>query len=136
MGWIWLIPTFHMPHPAPTETNNSNDDSSTVPTRTSIRLTRKEVDFPIGLGTGIVDVEISLEWVVPSDVRRQAEALSVADPGKRDEIEHVLSEPPVCAAADSADEPASVAATLGGVLAGTGDDTLRTAVETQQGVED
>ncbi|KAF7761729.1 hypothetical protein Agabi119p4_9721 [Agaricus bisporus var. burnettii] len=56
MGWIWLIPTFHMPHP-PLETQDA--DGTTTQT---IRLSRKDVDFPIGLGAGIIDVEISLKW--------------------------------------------------------------------------
>lgn len=62
MGWIWLIPTFHMPH-GPAQ-NGGEDDAK--PTLTTIRLTRKEVDFSIGLGAGIVDVEISLESLAPS----------------------------------------------------------------------
>lgn len=32
------------------------------PKTTKLVLTRKEIDFPIGIGCAIVDVEISLEW--------------------------------------------------------------------------
>jgi phosphatidylinositol-3,4,5-trisphosphate 3-phosphatase/dual-specificity protein phosphatase PTEN len=31
-------------------------------------LTRKELDFPVGLGTGIVDVEIEMEWIPSSEL--------------------------------------------------------------------
>jgi phosphatidylinositol-3,4,5-trisphosphate 3-phosphatase/dual-specificity protein phosphatase PTEN len=58
MGWIWLIPIFHMPHPPPTVQDAHGAMAQTI------RFSRKEVDFSIGLGAGIVDVEISLEWVV------------------------------------------------------------------------
>lgn len=50
MGWLWFIPLFHMPLSL----------SSTQDT-TRFLLTRKELDFPLGVGSAIVDVEISLE---------------------------------------------------------------------------
>ncbi|KAG6909919.1 hypothetical protein DXG01_014439 [Tephrocybe rancida] len=53
MGWLWLVPTFHM---APV---------SDGPTK--LRLTRKELDFPLGLGSAIIDVEIEMEWLVKAD---------------------------------------------------------------------
>ncbi|KAF8067782.1 hypothetical protein FPV67DRAFT_1669665 [Lyophyllum atratum] len=53
MGWLWFIPTFHM------------SPASSGPT--TFRLTRKELDFPLGLGSGIVDVEIQMEWVGTAD---------------------------------------------------------------------
>ena len=51
MGWLWFIPTFHMSQPP----------SMTHPP-TKLVLTRKELDFPLGVGEGILDVEITLEW--------------------------------------------------------------------------
>ncbi|KAG9104575.1 Telomerase protein component 1 [Ceratobasidium sp. 392] len=45
MGWIWFIPAFHM-------TDNA--------TETTIKLTRKELDFPLGVGAWIEGVEIVL----------------------------------------------------------------------------
>lgn len=54
MGWFWFIPTFHMTHPR---------RSTGEPT--SFRLTRKEVDFPLGIGSHIVDVTVSMEWCAP-----------------------------------------------------------------------
>lgn len=46
MGWIWLIPAFHM-----------------VDRLTTVTLTRKEIDFPLGIGAALVDVEISFEAI-------------------------------------------------------------------------
>lgn len=43
---------------------------------TKILLTRKEVDFPLGIGSGILDVEISLEWL------RETEAEVVQPPAR------------------------------------------------------
>jgi phosphatidylinositol-3,4,5-trisphosphate 3-phosphatase and dual-specificity protein phosphatase PTEN len=50
MGWLWFIPLFHV-----SQTFSSTQDT------TRFLLTRKEVDFPLGVGSAIVDVEISLE---------------------------------------------------------------------------
>lgn len=47
MGWIWFIPTFHIP-------------STATPDPTKILLARKEIDFPLGIGAALVDVEISI----------------------------------------------------------------------------
>jgi phosphatidylinositol-3,4,5-trisphosphate 3-phosphatase/dual-specificity protein phosphatase PTEN len=50
MGWIWLIPTFHIPHPA-------------IPGKShTVTFVRKEVDFPIGVGAGLIDVSVEMEW--------------------------------------------------------------------------
>ncbi|QRV81977.1 Dual specificity phosphatase, catalytic domain [Ceratobasidium sp. AG-Ba] len=45
MGWMWFIPAFHM---AESEVE------------TTIKLTRKEVDFPLGVGAWIESIEIVL----------------------------------------------------------------------------
>ncbi|KAG9075700.1 Telomerase protein component 1 [Ceratobasidium sp. 370] len=45
MGWIWFIPAFHL---------------ADGETETTIRLTRKDLDFPLGIGAWIEDVEIVL----------------------------------------------------------------------------
>ncbi|KAF5383289.1 hypothetical protein D9615_005022 [Tricholomella constricta] len=50
MAWLWFIPTFHM---LPASESAS----------TTLCLTRKELDFPLGLGSGIVDVAVGMEWV-------------------------------------------------------------------------
>ncbi|KZP14936.1 hypothetical protein FIBSPDRAFT_1048458 [Athelia psychrophila] len=49
MGWIWFIPAFHIP-PALS--------LSSAPTK--ILLTRKEIDFPLGIGAALIDVEIAI----------------------------------------------------------------------------
>lgn len=48
MGWFWFIPAFHLDQ---------------VESSTTFYLKRKEVDFPLGPGEWIVDVEVNLEWV-------------------------------------------------------------------------
>ncbi|CAE6405997.1 unnamed protein product [Rhizoctonia solani] len=48
MGWMWFIPAFHM-----------NDGA----TQSTIKLTRKDVDFPLGAGAWIEEVEIALTKV-------------------------------------------------------------------------
>ncbi|KAF7430287.1 Telomerase protein component 1 [Pleurotus ostreatus] len=48
MGWFWFIPTFHMGEflgPA------------------KFTLSKKDIDFPLGIGSAILDVEILMEWV-------------------------------------------------------------------------
>ena len=47
MGWLWFIPRFHM-----------GDASARM---FSLRLTRKELDFPLGIGAYIVDLEVEME---------------------------------------------------------------------------
>lgn len=51
MGWFWFIPTFHMPHPR-----------SSAPEPTTWVLTKKDIDFPLGVGSSIVDVSVTMQW--------------------------------------------------------------------------
>ncbi|KAF8899795.1 hypothetical protein CPB84DRAFT_1836771 [Gymnopilus junonius] len=60
MGWFWFIPTFHMPQPPP-----SSSASLPSTTKAKVILTRKDLDFALGIGSSIIDVEIEMEWVVP-----------------------------------------------------------------------
>jgi phosphatidylinositol-3,4,5-trisphosphate 3-phosphatase/dual-specificity protein phosphatase PTEN len=48
MGWFWLIPAFHF---------------AEGEGRKKWKLTRKELDFPLGVGSDIVDVEVEMERV-------------------------------------------------------------------------
>ena len=48
MGWMWFVPAFHLA-----------DDA----TETTIHLTRKDVDFPLGVGAWIESVELVLTRV-------------------------------------------------------------------------
>lgn len=66
MGWFWFIPTFHLPHPR---------DAAHSPTE--LRLTRTEIDFPLGVGAHIVDVAVGMEWCAP-------EADVVGPPARQD----------------------------------------------------
>jgi len=65
MGWLWFVPTFHMPQPPPS-CGLSPPSTMSTPTKTTFLLTRKDLDFPLGLGSAIIDVEIELEWVPPA----------------------------------------------------------------------
>lgn len=56
MGWLWFIPGFHMPQPPP-------NMPVEVPPPTHWKLTRKEVDFPLGIGAWIVDIDIQMVWL-------------------------------------------------------------------------
>ncbi|KAI0646393.1 phosphatases II [Trametes meyenii] len=76
MGWFWFVPTFHMPHP-----RASGGEGATLV------LTRKEVDFPVGIGSSILDVGVSMEWCseaadVVSPPARQGSAESVEGQGE------------------------------------------------------
>jgi phosphatidylinositol-3,4,5-trisphosphate 3-phosphatase and dual-specificity protein phosphatase PTEN len=68
MGWFWFIPTFHMTHPRP---------SSDTDTPVTFHLTRKEIDFPLGIGSNIIDVEVTMKWC--------AESADVLSPPSRQE---------------------------------------------------
>ncbi|KAI0360584.1 phosphatases II [Trametes cingulata] len=76
MGWFWFIPTFHMPHP-----RGGGEQSATLV------LTRKEIDFPVGIGSSIIDVSVSMEWCseaadVVSPPARQGSAESMEGHGE------------------------------------------------------
>lgn len=68
MGWFWFIPIFHMSHPPPSSSSPASNVSPAHTTETThLVLTRKELDFPLGAGSALIDVDISLSWVVPQD---------------------------------------------------------------------
>ncbi|KAL6300793.1 hypothetical protein BKA93DRAFT_739805 [Sparassis latifolia] len=50
MAWFWFIPAFHMPQP-----QSGGQDARML-------LSKKEIDFPLGIGSSIVDVEVAMEW--------------------------------------------------------------------------
>ncbi|KAF6747202.1 ptenb protein [Ephemerocybe angulata] len=58
IGWTWFVPTFHMPQPP-----SAGNDTARAST---LHLKRKELDFPLGLGTAIVSVDVDMEWVASS----------------------------------------------------------------------
>ena len=57
MGWLWFIPCFHLPQPP-------------IPTAPPVKivLPRSEVDFPLGFGALLLDVEITLGWTMDESV--------------------------------------------------------------------
>ena len=103
MGWFWLVPTFHMQHPR-------------IPgSSTTLRLNRKELDFPLGIGANIIDLEVTMEWC--------------------SETADVITPPPRQTSPESQageGEPAGLAATVEAVSAG----NVSEAVEAKQAAED
>src|SRR5687767_1495264 len=77
MGWMWFIPCFHLPQPPPAV------GSEPAPT-TKILISRSEVDFPLGFGALLVDVEIEFGWSVEED-----EVAETVSPSQADEAEPV-----------------------------------------------
>lgn len=47
MTWLWFIPAFHITPETPSS---------------SFVLPRDDLDFPIGIGKDIIDVELKMEW--------------------------------------------------------------------------
>lgn len=51
MGWMWFIPCFHLPQPP-----SRNEE------KTLYKLIRSDIDFPLGFGATLIDVELVLGW--------------------------------------------------------------------------
>lgn len=47
LGWVWLVPAFHMSLDSPSST---------------LVLSNDDIDFAIGIGKTLVDLEISFVW--------------------------------------------------------------------------
>ncbi|KAI0711173.1 phosphatases II [Cerioporus squamosus] len=104
MGWFWFIPTFHMHHPR----GPGNESATFV-------LTRKELDFPVGIGAKLIDVSVSMEWC--------SEAADVVSPPERVTSVEI---------AEGKGEPAGIASALPAVASG----ETRGLAEAQQAAED
>jgi phosphatidylinositol-3,4,5-trisphosphate 3-phosphatase/dual-specificity protein phosphatase PTEN len=134
IGWMWFIPTFHMP-PLP---STGIVGGATPAPKSTFTLTRKEIDFPIGLGSAIVDFAIDMEWV-------PATSPAVAQSAGSSTLAHGEPKAPVHAGTTDSEEPgqtglaAAVQAVVGGgeksAVEGMGQVGLREAVEAKQGVE-
>lgn len=103
MGWFWFVPTFHMHHPR-----------ADAQRGTTFVLTRKELDFPVGIGANVVDVAVSMEWC--------PEAADAVDPPARATSADI---------AEGREEPTGIAVALPAVAGGSGG-----VVEAQQAAED
>lgn len=104
MGWLWFIPTFHMPHPR-----------QSGPQTATLKLTRQEIDFALGVGAHIVDVEVNLEWCPES-------ADVISPPERQTSVE----------SREGKGEPAGIAATIQAAAAG----NVGEMVEAKQAAED
>jgi phosphatidylinositol-3,4,5-trisphosphate 3-phosphatase/dual-specificity protein phosphatase PTEN len=51
MGWFWFVPTFHIP-------DQKRGD------KVHLKFRRSEIDFPLGPGYWISEVDVELEWIV------------------------------------------------------------------------
>jgi phosphatidylinositol-3,4,5-trisphosphate 3-phosphatase/dual-specificity protein phosphatase PTEN len=129
MGWLWFVPTFHMPQPPPSHGPPSSS-TITTPTKTTFLLSRKDLDFPLGLGSAIIDVEIEMEWVVP---------LAAGSPRRLGEVQ----EPAVSPLTEDSqingeEEPgqSGLAMAVQAVVDGTRLGGVREVVEGRQGAED
>ncbi|TBU41726.1 phosphatases II [Dichomitus squalens] len=96
MGWFWFIPTFHMQHPR---------GAPGIQQATTLTLTRKELDFAVGIGSNIIDVAVSMEWC--------DEAADVVSPPERVTSTDI---------AEGRDDPKGVAAALTAIAAGETED--------------
>lgn len=74
MGWFWFIPTFH---------------ASEFPEAATFILSRKDIDFPLGIGSSISDVEILMEWVSEGETLQPAARQTSEDALERGEDEPV-----------------------------------------------
>lgn len=98
MGWFWFIPEFHF---------------AEGERRKKWKLTRKELDFPLGVGSDIIDVEIEME---------RADEILAEPPARVNSIESRAGR----------GEPSSTVANVAHTLV-SGD--IEGAVRTQQAVE-
>jgi phosphatidylinositol-3,4,5-trisphosphate 3-phosphatase and dual-specificity protein phosphatase PTEN len=63
-----------MPQPPPTTGGRPRQTTATL------HLTRKDVDFALGLGKGIIDVDVDMEWVPPGSMPEATAFLDTALP--------------------------------------------------------
>jgi len=138
MGWFWFIPTFHMPQP-PLSSSSDSPSSNKV----KFVLTRKDLDFALGIGSSIIDVEAEMEWVIPPSSISSSPATTT----KLESVTAALStfEPPLRSRtgdsqAGTEQEPAqsTLATALQVVLDGAGkgevaSEEIREAIEAKQG---
>ncbi|KAJ4466927.1 hypothetical protein C8J55DRAFT_439273 [Lentinula edodes] len=116
MGWLWFIPTFHMSQPPP-YSNLSQPQPSNISSK--LVLQRKELDFALGIGSSIIDVEISLEWL------KETEVETVQPPARVNTEDEEI-------APEKVEEPAGIGAKIEAMAAG----DVAGIVEATQAAED
>lgn len=60
----------------------SSTSSTLSKTKATFHLTRKDLDFPLGLGTAILDVNIDMEWVQAPSARVASSTMPTAPLGR------------------------------------------------------
>lgn len=88
MGWLWLIPAFHLPEPLP----NSTTELNRVHT---LHFPRSQLDFPLGPGAAVRSVLVRLEEVPEGQGGGTARLMSPEEErsaGVREGEEHVAED--------------------------------------------
>ncbi len=57
MGWLWIIPAFHLPEPVRTDPSPANERVFTL------CFPRSQLDFPLGPGSAVHHVLVKLEEI-------------------------------------------------------------------------
>ncbi|PPQ82592.1 hypothetical protein CVT25_007106 [Psilocybe cyanescens] len=137
MGWFWFIPTFHMPQPPPTSSSSPHTPPTTV--KGNLLLTRKDIDFPLGIGSAIIDVDIEMEWVMlPSPSSSSADLANLEPPVRaRTEDSKIGTDPePVQGGLAAAVQAIAAGGEGESGVEGLGSVGIRETVEAKQGADD
>lgn len=72
LGWLWLIPAFHLPEPPAADPSSSSTSKRTH----TLVFPRSQIDFAIGPGTSVHSVIVRLEDVMEMENQAVAPLLS------------------------------------------------------------
>ncbi|KAH9477617.1 Phosphatidylinositol 3,4,5-trisphosphate 3-phosphatase and dual-specificity protein phosphatase PTEN [Psilocybe cubensis] len=133
MGWFWFIPTFHMSQPPPSSTSTEKVDPTIL--KANMTLSRKDIDFPLGVGSAIIDIDIQMEWAMPSPPSPSAVDISNLEPPLRTRTEDSKI------GTDPEPEQSGLAAALQAIVGsdgmeGMGNVGVRETVEAKQGADE
>lgn len=112
LGWFWFIPAFHMPPPPSNESGDKNHEP------THITLARKEIDFAVGAGAALVDIDLSFEWATYPNSNEPIRSATGPTLAQDDEAQATTNNktapgPPLLQeGGESLDEPAAADSTL------------------------
>jgi phosphatidylinositol-3,4,5-trisphosphate 3-phosphatase/dual-specificity protein phosphatase PTEN len=79
LGWAWLIPAFHLPEPTP----------QTQPRRHVLVFPKSQIDFTIGPGAAIKEMQVELEELPNDDKPPAAPLISAQQEEETETEEHV-----------------------------------------------